>query len=148
MKELNPEKIFVQYRDIINPDYPIIDRKYTITHSDTTGDLFVFVSEDFAEDQVTEMRDEVKISWSVSKEIIALTGSVIVDGTDIKGNADIRNKIFYNEMPTALQALRKGDRFLFNKYPNLDMTQVFICFISDKPEYNKIYDFGVIGTYK
>lgn len=148
MRELNPQKIFVQYRDIINPDYPIINRKYTITHSDTTGDLFVFVSEDYAEDQITKMRDEVRISWSVCKGILALTGSVIVDNKNIQGNADIRNKIFYNEMPTALQALRKGDRFLFNKYPNLDRAQVFIYFISNNPEYDKIYDFGVIGTYK
>ena len=148
MKELNPQKIFVQYRDIINPYDPVINRKYTITHSDTTAELFVFVAENYAEDQVTKMRDEVRISWYVSNETLALIGSVIVDNKEVQENADIRNKVFYNEMPTALQALRKGDRFLFDKYPNLDNALVFIHFISSNPEYNKIYDFGVIGTYK
>ena len=73
-----------------------------------------------------------------------MLGSVLVDGV----NAFIRNKIFYNEMPTALQALRQADRFLFEKQPSLDNSHVFIKFISSAPYYNKIYDFGVIGNYK
>ncbi|MFA9466682.1 MAG: staygreen family protein [Velocimicrobium sp.] len=51
------------------------------------------------------------------------------------------------EMPTALQALRQADRFLFEKEPNLDNTYVFIHFISNNPLYNKIYDFGVIDFF-
>lgn len=148
MEELNPQKIFVQYRDIIKPYDPVIDRKYTITHSDTTAELFVFVAEYYADDQITKMRDEVRISWEQNKEGLALIGCVIVDGRGVQGNASIRNTVFYNQMPTALQALRNGDRFLFDKYPCLDNTPVFIYFMSSTPAYNKIYNFGVIGTYK
>lgn len=148
VKELNPEKVFVQYRDIMNPYGPVMGRFYTITHSDITAELFVFVASNYAEDQITKMRDEVRIAWEQYKEGIALIGSVIVDGNGVLGDALIRNKIFYNEMPTALQALRQADRFLFDKEPDLDNTPVFIQFISDNPEYNKTYDFGVIGIYK
>lgn len=148
MRELNPQKVFVQYRDNMKPYEPIIDRKYTITHSDITAELFVFVSEYYAEDQITRMRDEVRITWAQDKEGLALIGSVIVDGTGVQGNASIRNYIFYHEMPTALQALRQADRFLFDIDPNLDNTPVLIHFISSNPAYDKIYDFGVIGIYK
>jgi hypothetical protein len=148
MRELNPQKVFVQYRDRMIPYEPVIGRKYTITHSDTTAELFVFVAQNYAEDQITSMRDEVRVAWEQGKEGLALIGSVIVDGNGVPGNASIRNKIFYNEMPTALQALRQGDRFLFDKEPNLDNTPVFIHFLSDNPNFNKIYNFGIIGIYK
>ena len=148
MRELNPQKVFVQYRDIMKPYEPVMSRLYTITHSDITAELFVFVAQNYADDQITRMRDEVRVAWELYKEGIALIGSVIVDGNGVIGNAYIRNKIFYNEMPTALQALRQSDRFLFDNEPNLDNTPVYIHFVSSNPAYNKIYDFGVIGTYK
>lgn len=148
MRELNPQKVFVQYRDIMEPYEPVMGRKYTITHSDTTAELFVFVAKDYAEDQITRMRDEVRVAWEEKKNGLALMGSVIVDGKGVIGSAYIRNKIFYNEMPTALQALRQADRFLFDKEPNLDNTPIFIHFISSNPTYDKTYDFGVIGIYK
>jgi hypothetical protein len=148
VRELNPLKVFVQYRDIIKPYEPVIGRKYTITHSDTTAELFVFVAVNYAEDQITRMRDEVRVAWEQDKKGLALIGSVIVDGNGAIGNSYIRNNIFYNEMPTALQALRQADRFLFDNDPNLDNAPVFIHFISSKPAYDKTYDFGVIGNYK
>jgi hypothetical protein len=148
VRELNPQKIFVQYRDIMKPYAPVMGRKYTITHSDTTAELFVFVAENYAEDQITRMRDEVRVAWEKNTNGLALIGSVLVDGEGVIGNAYIRNSIFYNEMPTALQALRKADRFLFDNEPNLDNSPIYIYFISSNPAYNKIYDFGVIGNYK
>lgn len=148
MRELSPQKVFAQYRDIMKPYEPVKDRRYTITHSDITGELFVFVSEYYAEDQITKMHDEVRIVWGYYNKELALIGEVTVDNSDITGDSSVRNNIFYNEMPIALQALRQADRFLFEKYYNLDNTPVYICFISSNPEYNKIYNFGAIGTYK
>ena len=148
MRELNPHKVFVQYRDIMKPYEPVMDRKYTITHSDTTAELIVFVAANYAEDQITRIRDEVRVAWEQNEKGPALIGAVLVDGKGVRGNSYIRNKIFYNEMPLALQALRQADRFLFDKEPNLDNTPVFIHFISSNPAYDKTYDFGTIGNYK
>ena len=144
MKELDPKKVFVQYRDAVRPYEPVSNRKYTITHSDKSGELFVFIAENYAKDQITTMRDEVSISWEKNEKGFFLFGSVLVDGE----NVFIRNTIFYNEMPTALQALRQADRFLFENQPSLDNSQVFIKFISSTPFFNKIYNFGAIGNYK
>lgn len=146
--ELDPRKVFVQYRDMIKPYEPVTGRKYTVTHSDTTAELFVFVAENYAEDQITAMRDEVRAGWEHNQKSIALIGSVLVDGKGVRGIPYIRNKIFYNEMPAALQALRRADRFLFDKEPDLDNAPVFIRFISSNPAYDKTYDFGMIGNYK
>ncbi len=148
MRKLNPRKVFVQYRDIMKPYEPVIDRKYTITHSDITAELFVAISENYAEDQITKTHDEVRVVWAQYNNGLVLTGSVIVDGEGVTGNALLRNNIFYNEMPTALQALRQADRFLFEAEPGFDNTPVFIHFASSDPALNKIYNFGMIGFYK
>ncbi|HHU71940.1 MAG TPA: hypothetical protein GXZ21_07910 [Clostridiales bacterium] len=148
MREINPLNVFVQYRDIVKPCDPLIGRKYTITHSDTTADLFVFVASNYADDKITDIRDEVRVAWEQHEKELILIGSVTVSGYGVEGNANIRNSIFYKEMPIALQALRLADRFLFDNMPKLDDTPIFIHFISSSPVYNKMYDFGTIGDYK
>ncbi len=148
MRELSPNKVFVQYRETITPYEPLSGRKYTITHSDTTAELFVFVDDTFAEDQITRMRDEVRVAWEVGRKGSVLIGAVLVDGKGITGNSYIRNSIFYREMPTALQALRQADRFLFDQIPALDNTPVYIHFVSNNSAFDKTYNFGNIGDYK
>lgn len=71
MKELDPKKVFVQYRDDVRPYEPVTNRKYTITHSDLTGELFVFIAENYAEDQITSMRDEVRVTWEKNEKIFS-----------------------------------------------------------------------------
>lgn len=73
----------------MKPYEPVMDRKYTITHSDITAELFVFVATNYAEDQITSMRDEVRVAWEQYKKGLALFGSVIVDGNGVIGNAYI-----------------------------------------------------------
>lgn len=147
MREINPQKVFSQYRDPMKPYGPLTGRKYTITHSDVTAELFVFIADAYAEDQVTEMRDEVRIEWRESINGFYLQGSVVVDGPGVAGNPELRYAIFTKEMPTALQALRLADRFLFEQFPALDDSPVLIRFVSANPAYDKTYDFGVIGEY-
>lgn len=148
MKKLNPQKVFVQYRDYMEPFGPIENRKYTITHSDITGELFVFIALEYANDQANVLRDEVRMAWETDEKGYVLVGSVLLDGNGVIGDAKIRSKIFYNEMPTALQALRQADRFLFDSAPYLDNTPIYIQFISTNPGMNQIYDYGLIGSYQ
>ena len=42
---------------------PIIGRKYTLTHSDITADLFLTIGLEYAYDEISEMRDEVLAEW-------------------------------------------------------------------------------------
>ncbi len=148
MKMLNPQKVFVQYRDVIKPYEPFIGRKYTVVHSDITGELFVIIGNTYADNMITSLRDEVKVSWEINKSELMLIGSVTLDGDGIIGDAGIRSKIFYNEIPIALQALRQADRFLFEKQYSLDRVPVYIQFISSNPELHKMYYYGLIGDYQ
>lgn len=40
MSKLNPEKLSVEFRDGVTGTEPILGRRYTLTHSDITAELF------------------------------------------------------------------------------------------------------------
>lgn len=62
MRNFTPDKLWINYQlrnlNQLNP------RRYTLTHSDETGDLFLVISSDYAYDKLTAMRDEVLGEWT------------------------------------------------------------------------------------
>ena len=109
--------------------------------------MFVTIADEYAKDRIGPMRDEVLIEWKRRKREYVLEGSVLVDINQSEVNSKIRNEIFLREMPLILKSLRYADRFLFETYPILDSSTVFINFDSNNPEFNKNYNFGAIGNY-
>lgn len=148
MKKINPDKVYAEYRDDIDKASPVKERKYTVTHSDTTGNLFVTIGLEYAKDKLTSMRDEVLLEWRIHPKKSMLYGKVLVDGEGVEGSPFIRNMIFKKEMGTALQAVRYADRALFEKYPDLDKLPIYIDFISSSPEFNKLNYFGNMQRYR
>jgi hypothetical protein len=149
MKRLNPEKLTVEYRGGISPDWPIIPRLYTLTHSDETGELFLTVGREYAYDMITSMRDEVLGKWiPYGADHIALFTSVYVDGTNGKDDAIRRNWFFVKEMPLALEAIRYGDRKLFYRFPLLDSYPIFIRFYSKYTELDRLEYWGTLSHYR
>lgn len=148
MKKINTDKVFTEMRDGVTATYPISGRKYTMTHSDETADLFVTIGVNFAEDKVKRLRDEVRLQFIIIDQTPTLYGEVVIDGIGVPGNPPVREALFKNEMPTALQAIRYADRALFDMYPELDQTPVYIHFLSANPDHNKLYDYGIIGKYQ
>ena len=131
MKKIDPSKVHAELRDRVSPISPILDRKYTVTHSDETADLFVTIGRHYADDKIGPTR-----------------GEVLIAGDEITGNAKMRSEIFEREMPIALQAIRYADWRLFQAKPDLDELPILIWFRSSEPEYNKLYDFGTMSEYR
>ncbi|MBE6023790.1 MAG: hypothetical protein E7231_11275 [Cellulosilyticum sp.] len=141
-------QVFIEFRAPATALEPLADRKYTMTHSDETGDLFVTIGTEYAEDQINSLRDEVRLEWTVLKDMPLLYGEVLIDGQGIgSGSAQTRDAIFKREMPLALQAIYHADQQFFFANPELRDTPVFIHFTSTQPLYNKLYNFGTIGEY-
>ncbi len=141
-------QVFIEFREPVTALMPLADRKYTMTHSDETGDLFVVIGTDYAEDKVGPLRDEVRLEWTVIKDMPILYGEVLIDGDGISiGSAQVRDSIFKREMPLALQAIYHADQQLFGANPEFKETPVFVHFTSTQANYNKLYNFGTIGEY-
>lgn len=150
MNRLDPDRLYVEYRGV-TPVFPIIPRKYTLTHSDVTAELFLTIGIDYAFDKITSMRDEVLGRWienTVPYSIYYFYGSVYIDGEFGAVRAAIRNSIFIRELPQALEAIRYGDNRLFLDSPYLDKTPIYIYFQSTLADYNRTEYWGTFNDYK
>ncbi len=147
MERLNPEKLYVKYGPGATTTEPIIGRKYTLTHSDTTADLFLTIGLEYAYEEINEMRDEVLAEWQTYEGNPLLYVYVYVGQFGPVINA-IRDTIFRRELPLALEAIRYGDSEFFMEYPQLDDAPIWIYFDSPNPDYNKFEYWGTPKDYK
>ncbi|MDF2540780.1 MAG: hypothetical protein K0S47_498 [Herbinix sp.] len=147
MRLFNPDKLMVDYRVGVTPTHPIIPRCYTLTHSDTTGELFLTIGTKYALDQTTEARDEVLGEWMMNHEGYFFFIYLYVDGADGSMNTSIRNRIFRNELPLALEAIRYGDSRFFNSHPILDNRPIYVHFRSMNPRYDELEYWGHFSDY-
>jgi hypothetical protein len=149
MEKLNPEKLYVEFRPGVTLTEPIMPRRYTLTHSDVTAELFLTVSPEYAYDKITEMRDEVLAEWRTMNGQYYLNTYCYVDGGEYSASVSaIRNTIFVKELPLAFEAIRYGDRVFFNANPILDYSPIFIYFSSTNPNFNRVEYWGTMNNYK
>lgn len=147
MSKFNPESLTVEFMDNVSETEPIIPRKYTLTHSDITAELFLTIGADYAYDKLNKMRDEVLGEWVNVEDNMQYNVYLHVDGEDGRRMEKIRDSIFRRELPLALQAIRYGDREFFKVHPQMDYLPIIVHFISVDPEYNKTENWGTFADY-
>lgn len=153
MSRFNPEKLHVNYLPRTTHAAPVIPRRYTLTHSDMTGDLFLSIGSDYNRKQISGlytkvMRDEVLAEWKENEDGMSLHVYCHVSGGIIFGRANWRESIFRSEMPLVLEAIRQGDRKFFEANPELDDSPIFIHFQSSKPNHSKIEAWGTPADFR
>jgi hypothetical protein len=146
LKRLNPSKLFVELRDGVTLTEPIRGRKYTLTHSDITADLFLTIGMQYAFDKISNLRDEVLAEWVIDGYLY-LYVYVYVDGQLDPASSAIREEIFRRELPLALEAIRYGDRYLFESHPYLDNASIWVCFGMGNQENCKLEPWGYLKEY-
>ncbi|MBP1949340.1 staygreen family protein [Virgibacillus litoralis] len=147
MSILNPDKLYVEFREGITATEPIIHRRYTLTHSDITADLFLTIGLRFAWDKINSMRDEVLGEWTKNRGCYVYNVYLDVDGQSNQTVAAKRNEIFRRELPLALKAIRYGDRRFFMSHPELNNSPIIVHFQSRYPQLNKIENWGTFTEY-
>ena len=148
LSDFNKEKLFVEYMDGISATGPVIPRRYTLTHSDLTGDLFLTIGIQYAWDKINPMRDEVLGEWKPNGSSFYYCVYVYIDQGEYNLNVSKkRNEIFRRELPLALTAIRYGDRFLFESYPNLDHSLIIINFMSAYSQFARQESWGTFYQF-
>ena len=143
-----PEKLSVTYRGGATVTEPVIPRRYTLTHSDLTGDLFLTIGIHYAWDKINPMRDEVLGEWKQNGNSLYYCVYLSIDQGQYTQNISAkRNEIFRRELPLALTAIRYGDRFFFNAYPHLDQAPIIINFISSYPQFARQENWGTFQSF-
>lgn len=149
MADFNPNKIHVAYKSPVEVKKFSLPRKYTLTHSDSTGDLFLTISQEYDHKQISSlytrfMRDEVLAEWQQKNQYYELHLFVHVSGGFNFGWAGLRDKIFRQHLPLVFQTIVYGDKTLFEEFPEFNDSQILIHFQSKNKKYNKIENFGKI----
>ena len=153
MSRLRPGKLSVRLAEGSFSDGPVMPRCYTLTHSDTTGDLFLTIGPDFDRAQISGlytrlMRDEVLAEWREDEDGPALHVYCHVSGGLALGTAGWRYAIFRRELPLVLEAFRYGDRQLFETHPELDRAPIRIHFRSHRRRYRRRERWGTPADYR
>lgn len=94
------------------------------------------------------MRDEVLAELKEDSGSFSLIVYCHVSGGLVFGRAKWRYNIFRTKLPLALEAIRYGDRILFDSNPKFDLTPIIVNFKSAIERYNKTENWGHIGDYK
>ena len=153
MSRLQPARLHVQFGADLKAEGPIVPRRYTLTHSDATGDLFLTVGPDYDRAQLAGwqtrlMRDEVLAEWQETGDEPVLDLHCHVSGGITLGPAGWRDAIFRRELPLVLEAFRYGDRALYEAHPALDQAAVRVHFHSDRRRYDRVESWGVPADYR
>ncbi|MGB3717618.1 MAG: staygreen family protein [Candidatus Promineifilaceae bacterium] len=154
MTVLNPDKLHVTYLSDVSETELVQPRRYTLTHSDRTGDLFLTIGQEFDRSQISGwytrlMRDEVLAEWKRDQDWKPWSLHVYchVSGGLVLGSARWRYNIFNHHMGQVIQAFRYGDRHLLKSCPELDQVAVIVHFQAKRRKYNKAIDWGKFGDY-
>jgi hypothetical protein len=152
MSRLQPAKLHVRYGAGVTVQGPVSPRSYTLTHSDTTGHLYLTVARAYDRRQVSGLdtrllRDEVLAEWRTDSAQAELHVHCHVSGGLALGPAGWRYSIFQRELPLVLEAIRHGDRGLFKEHPELDRATIKVHFDSHRRRYNRVEDWGCPVDY-
>lgn len=148
MTKFQPNKLNVSYKDEIGTKNFLLPRKYTLTHSDENGELFLSIGKNYDLDQINyNVRDEVLGSWEKDDKEYLLITLEIDNGEEI-GNTINRDRIFRQELTLALIAIIYGDNLLFENNKELYESPIRVKFNSKFSEYDTLEEWGQIKDYK
>ena len=152
MHRLRPEKLHVRLESGVGPEGPVTPRRYTLTHSDSTGDLFLTIGTEFDQGKISGwytrlLRDEVLAEWQNGEEGLSLHVHCHVSGGVAMGAAGWRDQIFRRELPLVLEAFRYGERALLAARPDLDQAPVTVHFHSSRDRYDRVETWGTLSEY-
>jgi len=152
LSRLDPRKLHVTFAPGVSPQGPVLPRAYTLTHSDSTGELFLTVGPSYDRRQISGwytrlMRDEVLAEWRM-ENTARLDVHCHVSGGLVVGSARWRYDIFRGHLPMVIEAFRYGDREFFLTHPDLDEATVWVHFHSTRARYEVSEAWGRLRDYR
>ncbi|MBN2258646.1 MAG: hypothetical protein JW704_12670 [Anaerolineaceae bacterium] len=152
MSDLKPEKLHVTYQGKTSDKVLSLPRRYTLTHSDRTGDLYLTIGADYDLEQISGwytrlMRDEALGEWLEEGRHLSLHIYCHVSGGFVLGGAKWRNDILHHHMRLVIEAIVHGDRSIITSQSRLAKSKVWVHFGSHKASFNRVEDWETVEAY-
>ncbi|MED3623603.1 staygreen family protein [Neobacillus thermocopriae] len=144
MSILIPTKLTTTYQPPVTKFRPVEGRKYTLTRSEVTGELFLTIGTEYNYHAINQgFRDEVLAEWVPRMGEFSLNGRVLVsDGNFDENYARVRFMIFQKDVNVALKAIVYGDKDFFTNFPWLLDAPIHIKFESNFAQFNHVLYYG------
>ncbi len=127
---------------------PINGRKYTFTHSDITAMRFLDIGIIYNYSSINqELRDELLGKWYLLNNNTYMLFFYAFIGDSDFSIASKKYDIFKYHIPSALEYIFYGDRYLFEEYKELINTPIYIKFDSNFPMFNNYEYYGFVRDY-
>ena len=151
MSEFNRQKLHVHFGDQENTQNSIFPRKYTLTHSDATGDLFLSIGSNYDYKKFSNLYskllcDEVLGEWQNIEQIRFDIHCHCSGGIAI-GPAKWRDSIFRHHMPMVLKAICYGDISFLIKNQDFQKAPIYVHFHARKKTLDCIEKWGIIHDF-
>ena len=156
LNRLRPDKLNTRFIRGTRPEEPVVPRFYTLTHSDSTGDLYLTIGPAHDMEQIAGwytrfMRDETLAERRTGQDGPSLHVHCHVCGGLAFGTARLRDRIFRRVLPLVLEALRYGDRVLYDAHPELDQAPIRVHFharlAGRRTRYDRVESWGIPADY-
>lgn len=138
-------------------EYPLTQRRYTLTHNDLTGSLTLSVGSEYNKDQLSGwytriLRDEVLAEWTVAwcdvrqSHMPALHVYCHVSGEEMwPAPPGLRSFIFQREMTLVLDTIAYADRDMLAMNPDMAHAGVYVHLASNLECLDQVVAWGSIG---
>jgi len=151
MSRLDPQKLHVKIDKVFQTQDTLVARKYTLTHSDVTGDLFLTIDKDYDQEAISGlytklMRDEVLGEWADQDEI-TLHIHLHVSGGLVLGPAKWRESIFMEHLPLVLEAICYGDRDFLQGREDCLQAPILVHFHAKQANLDHVAHWGIVKVY-
>ena len=152
MSDLQHENLHVSYLGDVSPGELSFPRRYTLTHSDLSGEMFLTIGREYNSRQYAGlysrlMRDEILGELKKDPEGLSLHVYGHVSGGCAFGGARWRNDLLHYHMPAVIEAFHFGESQLISREPKIDKARVWVHFASHRARFNRVEDWGVFSKY-
>ena len=134
-------------------------RRYTVTHSEATGDLFLTIGAEYDWDALTTwevrvMADEVVAEWVVADDAAEEAGAPTLvvhcraQGGWLIASTERRIETLRGYMPMVLEAIHIGDTAYLEAHPELDAALVELKFHFRRRRHDEAESWGTFGRHR
>lgn len=144
----DPDKLETNIIPPTTSTEPIEGRKYTLTHSDDTGMMFLDISNKYNYSAINEkLRDEVLGKWKIYDFNCYILIFYVYVGGDDYSTASKRYSTFKYHLNSAIQAILFGDSALLSEHTYLLNMPIYVKFDSDIPVFDNYEFYGLVSDY-
>mgnify|MGYP000965367784 CR=1 FL=1 len=124
----------------------VLERKYTLTHSDETGELFLYVGSSFLEERFSVLRDEVVGKWRLIDNIYSLWLICNLDCASSNYSPKERLAIFEEHIQRVVQIIKYGDQEYIKNH-HLYNANIYVSYRSSDPALQNVQCLGTLHAY-